>query len=99
VAAIEGWPNYKMEESISKVESLAMIAKVPRKLVHRYSEALRDAYDSSGDGPHGPETSPECLEEIRAATEVLVGYLWNPVRYRLRGKLRGRRLPERAISR
>ncbi|MGI5521741.1 hypothetical protein ACQEUX_12385 [Micromonospora sp. CA-259024] len=73
---------------ISNVESLAMIAKVPRSLVNRYGEALRRAYDEVHEGEYGFETSDECREEIRDATEELVADLWNPVRWRFRSRLR-----------
>lgn len=74
-----------MEEKISNIESLAMIARVPRRLVTRYGEVHRQASENVSEGDYGGfVTTNECQEEIRFATESLVTYLWHPWQYHLR---------------
>ncbi|GAB3968899.1 hypothetical protein GCM10027615_21770 [Plantactinospora veratri] len=90
-AFYEGHPNHKLDEAISKVESLAIIANVPRGLMARYESAHRAAYREAIEQADGWTTAPQCLTELRAATEALTGYLWHPARYHLGGRLSFRR--------
>jgi hypothetical protein len=78
-------PHTEMEREMAEFGALAIIARVPRARVERYTKAQRDAYNDcelDTSGRISTARTPERhLLEISEAQRAIVGHLWHPWLY------------------